>query len=222
MEDTGMPIAEAAASTALKVAAARIGSYLKSAEERKRDNLYSLEKYVSAARDAIIALEAEYDQILVDAEFCDLCSHDDAKKLQDRITSYLTVDVVSPLLDSAALGLRRVRNQLHNNAEGFFNEWLHPDRLPAVFELTRVIEHLEEYIYNLKGQVPGYPRSGVGMHHLNNILQVLEKYQENPDEVEANVLALRVKEFRRDRSKDGLAFHKAGIEKAYFDILDTF
>ena len=60
-----MPMIEAAAGAAMKLAAQRIADYLKSAEQRHKDDLYALQKYVSVARDCIIALEGEYNEILV-------------------------------------------------------------------------------------------------------------------------------------------------------------
>jgi multidrug resistance efflux pump len=69
-----MPMIEAGVSATLKLAADTISASLKYAQERTRNNVESLKAYADAARDAIIALEAEYDNILIDAEFCDLSS----------------------------------------------------------------------------------------------------------------------------------------------------
>jgi hypothetical protein len=219
-----MPIVEAAASATLKIAAERISSYLKSADERQSNNVNALRVYADVARDTVIALEGEYDQILVDAEFCDLQSRVEATALQQRINRYLYVDMIRPLLESSALGMRRIRNLLQNDAQGFFKELWHPDRLAAVSQLTHAIESLESYIYQLGGQLrPGNSmKSGIGMHQLDEILQILQRSKENASEVEADALELRVKEFRRNRSKDGLVYLKDRIEKAYFDIREAF
>src|SRR5262249_35482272 len=135
-----MALMETAAGAALKIAAERISAYLKSAQERRADHVGALRAYTDAARDAILALEAEFDEIIVEAEFCNLQSADDVTEQQQRITRYLTVDLIRPLLQSAEQGLRRTRNMLQNDAKGFFGTEPTSDRLFALSRLTTAVE----------------------------------------------------------------------------------
>lgn len=220
-----MPIAELGVSASLKLAADRIGASLKYAQERARNNVEALKAFSDAARDAIIALEAEYDDILVDAEFCDLRSGDQITSLQQRIAHYLRVDLVLPHLESAAQGLRRMRNLLQDDAQGFFKELWYPDRLAAVAGLTNAVESLENYIYKLEHKLDHKPdgrTTGVGMDNLFQISCILQRAKQTHDQVKADTLESLVKHIRRSRSKDGLVLSRDSIEKAYFDILCAF
>ena len=69
-------------------------------------------EYALIARGAAFALQAEFNRILCEAEWCDLSKAEDVRVLGLRVSYYLRVDVIRPVLVEAVSGFEACVNRL--------------------------------------------------------------------------------------------------------------
>jgi len=127
-----------------------ITGYLKEAKQYTKEDVRACQANLKAANDAIVALEAEYDLILVQAKIADLDKDDEVDRLSGHIESFLTVDKLRPLLQEAVSELKGCHDSLLKHADRFLQwPWKVDDREDAVNEFTVLLEKLDRYLTEL-------------------------------------------------------------------------
>src|SRR5437763_15283588 len=91
--------------TALEKAFDLVKDYRDKAQQEKLEDIKRCQDYLHAVQEAIKGLENEYDEILIQAEVCDLNQPQQVAALQQRISDYLFVDKLRTELVRAIAGL---------------------------------------------------------------------------------------------------------------------
>ena len=205
-----------------------IAGHLKEAEQYAKEDVRSCQGYLKAASAAIVALEAEYDQILVQAKITDLNQGDEVKQLYGRIETYLTVDKLRPMLQEALSGLKGCREALEKNADRFLQwPWKKDDRQQAIKEFTSLLGNLDLYLTELGKTGFGNLKyiSGVGATALVRVQNYLRDYQAQqklqgvPDQADFFEL---IHEIQKDRTKDYLMNRIDHIENIIHKLIQAF
>ena len=199
--------------------------YIEKAREYKEHDIRACEYYLEAARTAIDGLEAEYDQILVQAKHCDLGHPEQIKTLRERTDTYLKVDLLRPKLQDAVIGLGLCRKALQKSTEGF-HLWFWPPlqerREDAIAEFDKLLQDLEKYLEDLNVHGLKDLRSGTGVG-AQTLLEIETYLDCRPQgNIDPYGLARLVSTFQRDPSKDHLMDYIRRIRETTHHLRDAF
>jgi len=104
-------------------------NHINKAKKFEKDDAESCKNYLEAARIAVIGFEKECDQILVQAENCDLNKPEKVENLRLRIDNYLHVDSLRFELNDAVGGLKDCREGLQQNVDKYIQwPWVKKNR----------------------------------------------------------------------------------------------
>jgi hypothetical protein len=209
---------------ALETAVQAAQNYIKKAEEYSLQDVQRVQNYLQAAHVAITGLEREYDQILVQAKYCQLDQQDQVRELNTRIDNYLTVDKLRPELLKAVTGLSSCRVELQKHADRFLQwPWRRVDRREAVTLFVGLLHELEQYVLKLEEQGLQYRPAGTGVAvaSLMEIKRVLNagklSYGQKPES-----LVQVVSTIQEDRSKDHLLDFTVKIQQTIDELITAF
>ena len=149
--------------TALDVAVDRATDLLRSAKERREEDVARCLGYLDAALAAIEGLEQEYDAILVEAG---LVGGDPARitALERRIDTYLKVDRLRPRLHDAIVGLDFYCGEFETAAAKFLQwPWKRSDRARAADEFRTLLSSLRDYLRRLEQEGLDFRGAGTGV-----------------------------------------------------------
>lgn len=158
----------------------------KEVAEAKKYNAASCVRYLAAARTAVLALEDEVDEILIEAGF--VARYDWARRseLHRRLERYLRRDQLRPILDGALHGIRECFEVASRDASGFFQlQSRREEKSAAVEALLELFGSLSDYLKSLS-QTMTYDKvnyaspSGIGVEEL----LTLERYLDDSQVVE--------------------------------------
>jgi len=203
-----------------------IAAYLKEAGQYAKEDVRSCQGYLNAANEAIVALEAEHDLILVQAQSLDLDQHDKVKQLYDRIEAYLTVDKLRPLLQEAVSQLKGCREALVKHSDRVLQwPWKKDDRQQAVKEFSSTLESLTAYLTELDRDGVRRYQSGVGVTSLVKIQETLRRYeaQKNVEgTADGTEFFQLVREIQERRSKGYLMESIDEIQRIIHRLIQAF
>lgn len=210
--------------SALKEATRMAQDYISKAEQLALEDVQCCQNYLRAAQVAIIGLETEYDQILVQAEICELDQLEQVKKLHERIREYLTVDKLRPELLKAVAGLDECSKALQKDAHRFLQwPWIRSNRRTAVTDFATLLQQLVQYLKDLDGRGLAYRPAGTGVAQasLHAILDHLN--QRKPfDQSSTRDFSLLINSIQQDRTKDHLLDSTEQIERIINRLLLAF
>ena len=185
-----------------------IADHLSEAKQYSKEDVRSCQAYLNAANEAIVALEAAFDLILVQAKITNLDADDEVDQLYGHIETYLTVDKYRPKLMEAVAGLKGCREALVKHADTFLQwPWKKDDRQEAVKEFSSLLGSLELYLNALAQKGFHNDISGVGAPSLVKIQVALREYQaqKRMQGTADRVAFLQlIQEIQKNRSKDFL------------------
>jgi hypothetical protein len=168
---------------ALDVAVEKIEQLLTDAALKQKDGIERCEKFLDVCKEAILGLEQEYDEILVQALNCDNTSTE-FKQLLERIDTYLKVDKLRIKLAEAIEGLSYYQSLFETNQKSLFVwPWKKADKEMAINEFSNTLKQLNLYLKNLSEIDLPYRRAGtgVGIKALFAIKEFLENPSPNPN-----------------------------------------
>jgi hypothetical protein len=213
-----------AAGYAIRIASELVRSYLSKAESFAIEDARHCQNYLLAAQVAIWGLEKEYDQILVQAEVCDLHDPEQVRRLRERILNYLSVDDVRLQLDKAITGLETCRAALQENIDRWF-QWppTRKNRQEVLADFDRLFSELERYLRDLKVQGLEFRPSwtGVGIQPQWEMLENLPPKRPIDESTQERFSDI-IERARQDRTKDRLLNFTEGIERSSNKLLQTF
>jgi hypothetical protein len=147
-------IMESILTTALEKAVSLGAQYLgeagKEVAQAKKYNAASCVGFLAAARTAVLALEDEVDEILIEAGL--VARYDWARRseLHSRIERYLKRDQLRPILDGALHGIRECYVVAAQDANGFFQRPVQREqKSEAVKALLELFGSLSDYTKSL-------------------------------------------------------------------------
>jgi hypothetical protein len=187
--------------TALEKALAIAGESLAKAVAVNKANVAACLHYLRAAQAAVMGLEEELDEILIQAKAVARFRWDERAIAFERIDRYLNRDRLRPILDQSLHGLLACRAQMEKDANGFFAR---QEKAELVSSISDALDDLFRYLRSLSGAM-GYTRenyagsSGINMPELIAIQRLLE----STDTAWAVVEAVEALQGRR--RKEGLA-----------------
>jgi hypothetical protein len=192
--------------------------YLEKAGDKNRKITDRCEDYLHAVQAAIIGLESEYDEILTQAELCDLNHPKQVHKLRTRITDYLTVHKLHTTFGIAMQGLADCETELRKGTESKFQFLWKEKREAALAMFNYLLERLTEYL-----QILGDPHgmTGVGMQWLRPIKQLLDNLDPQQKDNQSKLTSL-VTQARADRDKDNLMYLTREAERITNILLLAF
>jgi hypothetical protein len=212
----------------LKEVAEFISAELQAARERLAEDVELLQTYAHLALAAIGALEREYDEILNETLVLNLKDKKALDTLWKRIDSYLTQDRVRLELTRVVAGLDALSGDFVEQAEAYFAR-RKMDRHLAASKLRETVSDLKGYLQSLVIMAPGRGRniSAVGIHDLLRLDAFLDDVRQRHDpgasyKDEDRALVELVREFRRNRSKDGMLRFYEDLERSYVTIRRAF
>ena len=190
--------------------------------KKKNDNLIERCKdYLTAAKVAIIGLESEYDEIIVQTENLDYTKEHQINLLKFRIGKYMTVDKLRILLVEANQGIESCRKKLKVDAE----KWLtlpktREKKHQTIEEIDILLKDLKIYLKELNSQGLKYRLggSGIGINWLAGILEVLNDSSVNKKSEIKSIL----KRAHLDRRKDRLLDFTERITKTIEEVYSYF
>jgi hypothetical protein len=178
---------EKIAITALEKAVSAGVQYLDEARKEvakaKKHNVVSCVRFLAAARTAVLALEDELDEILIEAGF--VARYDWARRseLHSRIERYLKRERLRPILDGALQGVRACFKFATQDANGFFQRSARREqKSEALKALLDLFRSLSDYLNSLS-QTMTYDRvnymgpSGIGVKELLTLETYLDDSQ---------------------------------------------
>ncbi len=177
------------------------------AEDDRRDIVKRCRDYLETSRVAVLGLWRIYDQILENAENCDLQNPEEVRQLRKDIGNYANVDSVRPELRDAIKGLHKRCKELQQKAASKFQlPKVRRRRKNTVEELENVIMDLEEQLTKLEEEGLQFLKSGsgVGIIELSNIISLLEKQKSQPSKIDPSSIRRLVEGIREKRFKDEL------------------
>jgi len=150
--------------------------------------------YLEAAEAAIDGLETEYDELLIEAKFCDLTTRTDREELDKRIERYLHLDILRPQLQKATAGLKTSLNEIRQAYAPEVGK-----RLAVVLKtLTGYLDHLDQT--GLSCRLAG---TGVAVQPLREIQNALRD-EKLFTAKGRKLLRNKAETFQREPGKDGL------------------
>jgi hypothetical protein len=172
---------EAIVLTALEKALRAAEDYLKRAEARRSKNAAACVEFLSAAQSSIEGLEAEVDEILVEAKLTARFDWERRPALFQRIDLYLNRDRLRNTLTRATAGVEACLRFLEAQGPGFFNR---QQKAEVTAEVRRLLADLKRYLEEL-GSVMGYSpgnfaSSGIQVAELLTILDLLQRPADEP------------------------------------------
>ena len=208
---------------ALTAAVEAARDYSEKAEQEGIEDVERVQNYLRAAHVAIIGLEREYDQILVQAKYCELDDPDEVKALKERIDKYLTVDELRPELIRAVKGAADWHVELAKNADRFLQlPGVKRGRKRSVAGFGELINTLQKYTIELeKNGLQFRPAgTGVAVESLENIKQHLDFAR--LDQGHPKDLIEIVASAQADRTKDGLKDFTEKIQGTLDELIAAF
>jgi hypothetical protein len=180
--------------TKVSEAAALAAEHIKRAGSPAASSAERCIAYLEAAEAAIDGLETEYDELLIEAKFCDLTDPTDREELDKRIERYLHLDILRPQLQKATTGLKTSLNEIRQAYEPKVGQ-----RMAAVLEtLTGYLDDLDQ-----SGLSCRPARTGVAVQPLTEIQGDLRKEKLFTTEGR-KLLRNKAETFQRASGKDGL------------------
>lgn len=229
------PLLGKIAATMLEKAVTSLTAQITQAQAFANDDVRRCKAYLETARDAIQALENEYDAILNQAEVCDLGQRQQILDLQQRLLDYLHLDRLRNVLWDVHAGLKGCRNALQENNERFLIlPGVREKRQEAIADFVQTMETLEQYIADLQNHDLAFRKAGtgVGIKWLNGIKDLLVSADilyaganpPAPDQLARIRTALvdYIAIARQDRSKDRLEDATSRIRATVEKLLRTF
>ena len=210
--------------SALKEATRLAQDYIGKAEKLALEDVERCQNYLRAAQVAIIGLETEYDQIIVQAEICELDQPEQVRQLRERIREYLMVDKLRPELQKAVAGLDECRKALQKDANRFLQwPWTKKNRQVAVTEFADLLQQLVQYLKELDSRDLEYRQAGTGVAQasLHAIMGWLS-YGAPTDQSRSKGFSQLINSIQQDRTKDRLLDSTERIERIINRLLLAF
>jgi hypothetical protein len=180
---------------------------LNRSEDERRDIVSRCRDFLEVTRLAVFGLREVFDEILNDAESCDLRSPHDIEQLRRNINDYTGVDRFRPELRSAIRGLRKRSAELAQKADRRV-QWpkIKRKRQNIVEDLNGVIDELDTLHDKLENEGLRYlkTKSGIGIVDLEKIVALIEQYKFQPGALDVFSLKRLVEDIRQSRSEDEL------------------
>jgi len=216
-------MAEEIVITALEKALELVRSYIEKAQKEKLEDIERCRNYLRAVQEAIKGLEREYDEILTQAEYCDLNQSEQVLNLQKRITNYLTVDNLKTELDRVSAGLEESEVAFRKIADSKLQFWWKKDRETALVMFNYLLERLTDYLKELEDSGLQWRKSwtGVGIKWLKPIKELIDNLDPQQKDNKSKLTSL-VTQARKDRSKDNLIYYTRNIERISNILLLAF
>ena len=178
---------ESVFTTALEKAVSLGAQYLdearKEADRAKKHNVASCVRFLAAARAAVLALEDEVDEMLIEAGLVARYDWERRSELHGRIERYLRRDRLRPILDGALQGIRECFEVASQDVDGFFQRSSRREQKSAAVEaLLELFGSLSDYLKSLS-QTMTYDRvnytspSGIGVEELLVLEKLLDDFQ---------------------------------------------
>ncbi|MFX1274296.1 MAG: hypothetical protein ACFFBP_16195 [Promethearchaeota archaeon] len=208
---------------AIEIAFKEALKYLNKANKNAKDDVEYCKNYLKAAQSAVIGLEKECDQILVQSKNIDLSDPEKVSKLLIRIDEYLNVDQLRPILKIALTGLNKCHKALQENSERFLQwPWKKEIRQEAVSDFMILLNDLNSYLDDLEVVYLQYRNSGTGIlvQELNQIKDYL--LHDRLYEIVQNELFDFVNEVQKHRDKKRMLEDTSRIEDTINDLLRAF
>jgi len=198
-----------------------VQEHIHNAQRKKENVLDQCKEYLLAAQEAILGLEAEYDEILVQTRLLDCNDADQIAELRLRIENYLAVDKLRPLLIKATQGIESCKEIWNADT----NKWWNRPKIKgkknrSLEEVNVLLEDLVIYLYDLDEQGLKFRRggSGVGIKWLEYIIETLKSQLVNKRIELDNILEKAMK----DRNKGRLLDFTKRITKTIVVLLAAF
>jgi nucleoside phosphorylase len=178
------------------------------------------ENYLRAAYEAIKGLEAEHDQILVQAQNCNINNPEQVRLLRARVGEYLGVDKLRPELHRVIMGLEECQKVLKTKAN-HFPQWssTNKGRQETMSEFSELLGELMGYLKRL--DYNGMRISGTGARELILLEDYLTNGYLRPSYSQSEFSQL-VKDIQNARTKDQLLWFTGAIEQVINKLIRAF
>jgi hypothetical protein len=201
-----MPILESITTTALDRAVNLGMQHLKEASDEakrtKKYNVASCIKFLDAARTAVLGLEDEVDEILIEGALVSRDHWQQRSDLFKRIQTYLNRDQIRPILDGALQGISACYSFAVEDTDGFLQRKEQKrQKAESVEALLELFGSLSDYLKKLNGRmkfdVNNYVgRSGIDLKELLELQEHLDDSLAKPKMTEAKDRETRQQKIR--------------------------
>lgn len=208
---------------ALKVACTEALNFLHKASQYAKEDVEYCKNYLKAAQSAVIGLEKECDQILVQSRNIDLNLPEEVTELRIRIDEYLFVDYLRPILNIAVKGLEKCHKALQESADRFWQwPWVKEERQIAISDFTMLLDDLKKYLDDLDKDHLIHRKAGTGVlvWELNEIKNYLN--DNRPRQLVQKELIDFINEIQNHRDKKKLLEDTSRIESTINDLIRAF
>ncbi|MGC1294700.1 MAG: hypothetical protein WA869_06645 [Alloacidobacterium sp.] len=188
--------------TALEKAVSMGSRYLddarKEVRQAEKNNVASCIKFLEAARAAVLGLEDELDEILIEAGMVARYEWECRSELFARIHNYLNRDRLRPILDGSLQGVSACYKFAAQDADGFFQRrHRRMQKAESVNDLLRLFGALSDYLKSLSATMTLDRVNYVGPSGINiQELLDLEKYLDD-SHFGAKDIKMRKEEIRK-------------------------
>lgn len=141
-----------------------------------KEDVRTMLEYMEGARIAIWGLGQEREEILSDANLCDLNDEKHVDDLADRIDKYLRTNRLRPELELAIKGLRDCHHLIQQRTEKIMHWplWGRGDRRAALDEVSSLLGELIDFLASLGNRLEYLNPSGIGAVELQEVETALK------------------------------------------------